>query len=520
MSRLKNFSRNLTTTYLSLGANTVYNLLAVRLVWNWLPLPEAELGMWALLGQMLTYIAMVDMGMTGAAGRLLVDHKDDRASGTYGSMIKTVFMVSLAQAACIAAITSLAAPLLATLMQHKIPAGHVPMFITLIRAQGLITAFSFSFRAFNLMLYANQRMDIQASSDIITLAVSFILLASFLAKGCGIYSYLYANAFTALIGPSFLFWNCRRLGFLPRAGEWGLVTWKNFVEIFNFGKDIFLISLGYQLQMASQTIVVFNALGATQAAMWTVGSKMFSLMEPLMSRPYGAALPGFYEMVARGEMERLKARYRSIVLLTASWGAFLAASFVLCNNLFVHIWTSGKTEWSPVNDLLLGIWLVVLSMQTTHRTFVNVTKDIGGMRYMLFLEGFTFLVVALFTGRYWGIPGMVLTSIFCTLAFTYQYSIRRSCEFFRLPFYELAVNWLRPSLTLVCTLAVFVAAVWLMTGGLPVLVRLVVHAALAGTIGIWLFLRIGLERTMIEEALRRLPARFGGPVRRLVLGNG
>src|SRR5271167_3129148 len=101
MSRLRNFSRNLITTYLQLGANVVYTLVSIRLVWNWLPLPAAELGMWALLGQTLTYIALVDLGMTAAAARLLVDHKDDRVSGNYGAMIKTVFMVSLAQGACI-----------------------------------------------------------------------------------------------------------------------------------------------------------------------------------------------------------------------------------------------------------------------------------------------------------------------------------------------------------------------------------------------------------------------------------
>jgi len=520
MSRVKNFSRNLLTTYLQLGAITVYNLVVVRLVWNWFPLDKAELGMWALLMQTMGYIAMVDLGMTAAAARLLVDHKDDRAGGGYGAMIKTVFMVSFAQGACIILISFLGAPLLAMLMHDKIPPHDISMFVTLMRVQGMITAFGFSFRAFNLMLYANQRMDIQPISDIITLSTSLVLLTSFLSKGCGIYSYIYANALTAVINPSFLFWNCRRLGLLPRAGEWGKITWKGFVEIFNFGKDMFLLGLGYQLQMASQAIVVFYAKGAIPAAMWTVGSKMFSLMEPLMCRPYGAALPGFYEMAARGELERLRERYRSIVLLTASWGAFLAASFILCNNLFVHIWTSGQTKWSPVNDVVLGIWLVVLSMQTTHRTFVNVTKNIGGMRYMLFLEGFAFLVVALFTCRYWGIPGMVLTSIACTLAFTYQYGIRRTGQFFQLPFYELAVTWLRPSLRLVCVLAVFVATVWFLTRGMPVITRLAVHALLAGTVGIWLFLRFGLEPKLLEEAVRRLPARFGRLVKRLVLGNG
>jgi O-antigen/teichoic acid export membrane protein len=505
MSRLKNFSRNLAASYLQLAANVIYTLVSIRLVWNWLPLPQAQLGIWALLGQLLAYITLVDLGMTTAVARLLVDHKDDRTDGRYGAMIRTAFYVSLAQSVCILAITMLGAPLLAWLMHNKIPADQVSLFVKLLRWQGMITAFAFAFRPLNLMLYANQRMDVQSSWDITNLLLSLGLLVLFLANGCGIFSYLYSNACLACLGPLYLYWQCRRLGFVPRASEWGQTSWAFFKEMFDYAKEMFLLNLGYQLQMASQTIVVFNALGATEAAMWAVGSKMFNLAEPLMCRPYGASLPGLFEMSARGEKERLLNRFRDIVLFTASLGAFLAAGFVLCNYLFVQIWTSGKTAWSPLNDLLLGSWLFVLSMQTTHRTFVNVTKQIGGMRYMLFLEGFTFLVIGLFTGSHWGIPGMVLTSISCTLAFTWQYGLRRTSDYFGLPFREVAFEWVRPSLKLAGLLAMFAGAIWLATGRLPVLPRLLVHAALASVGGGWLMLRFGFPPHLLQEAQKRLP---------------
>jgi hypothetical protein len=155
-------------------------------------------------------------------------------------------------------------------------------------------------------------------------------------------------------------------------------------------------------------------------------------------------------------------------------------------------------------------------MQTTHRTFVNVTKQIGGMRYMLFLEGITFLVIALFVGKQWGVPGMVTTSIGCTLAFTYQYSIRRTCRFFQLSFQEVALNWVKPSLKLALILTLFAMAVWPITAGLPNLWRLTVHAALAGSIGSWLLLRIGLRPELLEEAGRRLPPPAARLLQRLV----
>ena len=79
MSRLKNFSRNLATSYLQLGVNVVYSLVSIPLILHWLP--RAEFGMWAVLVQLMTYISMVDLGINQAIARFLVDHKDRRGEG-------------------------------------------------------------------------------------------------------------------------------------------------------------------------------------------------------------------------------------------------------------------------------------------------------------------------------------------------------------------------------------------------------------------------------------------------------
>lgn len=265
------------------------------------------------------------------------------------------------------------------------------------------------------------------------------------------------------------------------------------------------MSLGSQLQMASQTIVVSRALGLEQAVVWSVGTKMFNLIVILMGRPFGAAIPVLYEIYARNEMDRLKARFKGIVVLTASLGAFLGISFALCNSLFINCWVGGKIAWSPLNDVLLGFWLFLLSLATTHVNLVNVTKKIGGMRYVLFMEGCGFILLAMFFGCRWGIPGMVATSIVCTLAFCYQYSLRRSREVFHCSFAELAFEWVGPSLKLAGVFAAVAVVVSLLDIGLPTLWRLVIHAAVAGLVGGILFLRLGFPEEMIREAGARLP---------------
>ena len=501
MSRIKNFTRNLATSYIQLGVNVVYSLVSIPLILHFLP--KEEFGMWALLVQLIGYMALVDLGMTSAVARLLVDHKDDRDNGSYGSLLKASFLVSAAQGFLVLLLLFFAAPGVASLM--KIPTEQAPDFILLLQIQGVITAFMYFSRPLNLILYAHQRMDLQTYLEIFNLVASLGLLILFLNGGNGIFSFVYANILTALIGPIYLFWSCKRLGLFPQAGEWGVVTRKQFREVFSYGYQIFLFNLGSQLQFASQTIVISRALGLESAAIWAVGTKMFNLLIPLMVRPYGAALPGLYEMVARNELHRLKDRFRSIVQLTASLGAFLAGGFILCNGLFIGIWTSGRIVWPTLNDSLIAVWLFVLSLQTTHCTFVSVTKRFGAMSYVLLAEGCCFILLALTFGNRWGIPGVVACSIFCTLLFSYHYGLRRSCFFFQCSLKTIAIDWVRPSLQLATVYTLIVVSVWLCSAELEPLWRLMLHAMVAGTVGVALFLRLGFPPEFLSAVKPRLP---------------
>lgn len=505
MSRIKNFTRNLAAGYFQLAVNVVYSFVSIPLILYYLP--KAEFGLWATLIQLMSYLALVDLGMNSAAARLLVDHKDNRADGGYGSLLKTSFVVSAAQGLIVLLTVVLAAPALASLM--KVPAEQAPTFITLMRWQGLLTVTGFCLRPLGMMLYAHQREYVVTLTGTLSLVVSLVLLWLGLAGGHGIYSFIYAGVLGAILTPVCLYWNCRKFDLLPRSGEWGKASRKIFCEVFAYGKDVFLMNLGAQLQMASQTIVVSRCFGLEMAAVWAVGTKMFNLLLPLMTRPLGAAFPGFYEMWVRGEMERLKSRFREVVLLTACLGAFLSVSFALCNSLFVHVWTSGQIAWSPLNDVLLAIWLFTLSMQTTHCCFVNVTKQIGGMHYILFAEGCCFVVLATVFGYRWGIAGMVSVSIVCTLAFSYAYSLIRSVSCFRCGFFELAVDWVRPAFKLTLFFGIIGIFVWFVSRSLPVQVRLALHSLVAFAVGGILFVRWGIPPEFMRKVCAALPRPVG-----------
>jgi O-antigen/teichoic acid export membrane protein len=501
MSRRKNFSRNLATSYVQLAVNVVYSLVSVPLILHWLP--KAEFGLWAVLVQLMSYITLVDFGINQAIARFLVDHKDHRGNGEYGALVKTSALVSAIQGLIVLIVVMAGSPLLAGLM--KIPVEYQATFISLLRIQGVIAAFAFCTNPLAIMLNAHQRMDIVARLSIYNMVLQLGLLVLFLARDSGIYAFVYAAAITAVVTPAQMLWHCRRLDFLPRPSEWGKVSWTQFREVFLFGKDVFLMNIGIQLSVNSQTIVISRMLGLEAAAAWSVGTKVFLLVRQVMFQPYSAAVAGLCEMVARHETERLRARFQNLVVLSASLGVYFGVLFALCNSLFIGLWTGGKIAWSPWNDVLLGLWIFITSLQMTHCNFVSVTKQIGAMRYVYFVEGFSFVTLSLLVGYRWGLPGIIVCSLVCLILVPYQFGLWRSTQYFHLHFWDLAFVWVRPSLKLALVLVPVTLLLWLATGGLPSLWRLIIHVFAAGSIGGILFLRVGLPAEMIRETSARLP---------------
>ena len=95
----------------------------------------------------------------------------------------------------------------------------------------------------------------------------------------------------------------------------------------------------------------------------------------------------FRKWWSRGERDRLLQRFKNLVVLSCSLAAIGAVMFAVCNKPFVEVWTHGKVTWDSRYDVLLGIWLIVLTLVHCHCGFVVYLKRIGFMKYIYFIEG-------------------------------------------------------------------------------------------------------------------------------------
>ncbi|MGH7940769.1 MAG: lipopolysaccharide biosynthesis protein [Limisphaerales bacterium] len=509
MSRLKNFSRSVATSYLFIGVNVLYTLASVPLALHYLS--KAEFGLWAVTLQIAGYIALIDLGMGSSVARILIDHKDDRAGGRYGAVIKSGFLVGSVQAALVLVVGFSIVWFMAAWL--KVPPELSRSFLWLIIGQVLITAAMFLTRISSQLLYAWQRIDVYNYSQIVQLILGFGALWGGFLLGFGVYSLLAGSAVLWFSGAIMNFLACYRLGFFPRAGEWGQASGREFRELFSYGADVFLIGLGTQLIISSQTVLVSRQLGLEAAALWSVMTKAFTLVSQIVWRIIGNAMPAFAEMRVRKEDERMWNRFRGLFIIVSVFAGICAILFAGCNGPFVRIWTHNRFSWPLIDNVLLGLWLVASAQQCCHNSLIMNLKEIKGLKYVYLTEGVVFIGVALMILPVRGLTGMLICSLGATTLFTWLAGTWRVANLSGKGWKQLLWNWQLPLFRqLIILVPCWLGVEWIVHGASD-WVRLIVNGGVLTLTGLLVALRFALPRDLTVEILDKLPRplkRLGG----------
>ena len=211
-------------------------------------------------------------------------------------------------------------------------------------------------------------------------------------------------------------------------------------------------------------------------------------------------------------------------MVLAGMAVVAAVAYALCNSLFVTVvgdWTNHKILWPPLNDVLLGLWMIVSAVQRSHNMFLLQTKKVGFLRYMYFIEGVVFVSAALLIARRGQLPGIIVCSVICSTVFSASYGVRRISRYFEWPVREVGLRWLIPAGRLLLLFVPAALAIWWLFQHLrPPILRLAVHALLGGSIGFYLFLRFGLSHSFQRELLQRAPGRVNPLLRWVFVGAG
>ncbi len=482
-----------------MATNVLFAAVSVPLALHYLR--NETFALWALIGQLTGYIALFDLGMTASIGRLLADHKDDRDGGAYGSILQTGLLAFCIQAFAVAGASLALAPWAA--QWFGIAAPQQRDFVFVLVGTGLMLALSFLGKTVTIPFWTFQRYDVMnyagSAGMLVNLAVTWL---SFRA-GWGLRSLLAGSAAMTALTLTWSAIACVRLGFLPARGAWGRVDRQRLAVVLPFARDVFLMNLGTQMLWASQVIVVSRTLGLDAAAAWAVCTKFFVLAQQFVCRLYDHSVGAFTEMIVRGELDRLRLRFKGLVSLTGSLAVAVGMLGVASNGGFVRVWTSGRVAWPTACDALMAAGLAVFAVARCHTGLVGLTKRLEVLRYIFFLEGATFLLLAWPLAHSLGLTGIATATLLATLGWSTVFGVTRTRTYFHCGTGEV-IAWLRPAFALALGMVPVVALAWWAASRLTGVPHLLVTASISGCGCAVLFWFVGLSKDLRDELLRFL----------------
>jgi O-antigen/teichoic acid export membrane protein len=413
-TRSRRFTSGVVTSYVAILVNIFYTLLSVRLALHCLG--KEQFGLWALALQVSGYMVLLELGMTSAVSRFLADHKDNVNGGEYGSLLLTggiVFALQGGMVAIAGAAFSFAAPAL-----FHIPPALASDFRCVLLIITSLYGFSIATRSLGGPLWAFQRMDITNLLAIMTLVVGYGALWLGFRAGYGIYSLAYANIPTAILSPVIISIVCSRNGYYPTRGSWGSLKWGLFKKLFSFGKDVLLMSIGSQLVNASQIMILSRLAGLDAAATFSVGTKFYTMGQQFAGKILENSAPALTEIFVRGDRVRFNERFWNVVSITAFLATIGATGLMLGNQMLVSLWTSGVIHWSLGADVILAALLIATSLSRCFVGIFGMVGDLRSVRYIYFLEGCVFILIALPAVRHFGVTGVLAASLVAHLSVT------------------------------------------------------------------------------------------------------
>jgi O-antigen/teichoic acid export membrane protein len=405
--------------YALVVANIAFTFFSIPLALRYLG--KDEFGLWALSQQIGGYFLLIDLGLSSAMSRLLANHKDNVNGEHYGALLTTGGFVFVIQGVVLAVFGSLFAFMAPSLF--NINAQLANDFRNILIILSLLSGFTIALRSITAPLWAFQRLDVSYGLGVISLVGGLACLWLGFLAGWGVYSFALAGIPPLIVSTFWGFEFCRRHGFYPTRNGWIRPRWAAFHEMFVFGKDVMLMSIGSQLVNASQIMILGRFAGLEAAATFAVGTKFYAMGNQLTGRLFDSSAPALTEMFVQHDAVRLSRRFGDIFRTSLFLGTVGAVGLALGNTMVVDWWTSGVIRWNFTWDLLLGAMLMATTCTRCFVGLFGVAGNLRPVRNLYLIEAMVFIAAGVPAAARFGILGLLGAALGTQLLVTLTFSV-------------------------------------------------------------------------------------------------
>ena len=418
VNRTCRFISGIASGYVAIICNIAYTAASIPLALQYLT--KEEFGLWALAQQISGYLLMLDLGVSFSLNRLIADQKERVDSPAYQDWLKNGALTFACLGTLMLALGCCFSFLAPTIF--SISNSLAPDFTNVLLILTVVNSISFSTRIFAVPLWAFQRMDVSNYLAALSLFSNFGTLWLCFKMGWGVYSFALAGVFPCLVIPFLTYLFCKKNHYYPSLFFGGSFRFKYLKRLFSFSKDVSELSIGFQVLQASQIIILSRVCGLETAALFAVGTKLYTLVSQLIYKIIESSAPGLTEIYLSGNIPLFRSRLHQLISLTLFAGFMGALCFFTFNHYFVSIWTKRVFSWPQINDIFLALTIVLNSFSRWLVGFFGILGDYRSVRHLYLVEAVAYLCAAGLLAQFFEIQGVLFAALFCHAIITIPFS--------------------------------------------------------------------------------------------------
>jgi hypothetical protein len=453
MQRGRGIVRALGSGWVLLGIMTAIQLAQIPLALKFLS--DEEFGLFAVLTQLMANLALIDLGVGVAVGRLMIDARVEgqQAVNTLWSSAACVFAC---QSTIVLLFTGLCAPFVPAMF--SVPPHLVSECRLVFLVLGVMSACSSFSRLSSLSLFAAQRATAMNVIPAVCAVLQFLAFYAAARAGFRIWSLVIATAVSTFSSIALFRWLASRAG-LVSGFRWAAVEMGTIAKVMKMAVELYVF--GFVSTLIQNSLLVFGAfrLPLGLIAALTANAKLLQLCAQLLHRVPSSGEPYLMNLIARGDIPRFRFGWLFICRVTPVIAIIAGGMMHLFTAHFIRWWT-GPEMILPASVI---VWLAMTPLrQAIHYLLVNslvMFKDVRAVRIPLLREAAIYALLAALLPAWWGITGLVLANLLSIFFGAMWAGSRRMCELAGIPARELVTALFRAVVPGLITGTILVLAV-------------------------------------------------------------
>lgn len=365
-------ARNAAASYFAFFSAAACGLLSIPVAVAYLD--KEQIGLWAVVNSILSYLIWMDLGVGTATGRKMADAISTRDKEEIDKWWTTTICALTLQGIILGLVGLACIPVFITVF--NINSTMRSQGVELIVGAVLLTALTMPLRGVPGLLTAQQRFHWIPLSQGVTPWLQLVVFSLMLHGGWGIRSYLFSMATAQLCTWIYFLILIRTSEQVPRWNREGLDS-SRFKSLFGFSLNISFLAIIEAILTSLPTLLLSRFAGLSSVPLYTFTGKAAALVTSLVRRTYHAFYPQMLRLHVDGKKEEFRRKHDIIGRLMLAIGLASASGVLLLNRTIVELLAGADFYAGGMATAWMALGVIVTPLSGLFESLVQFSGHMG-----------------------------------------------------------------------------------------------------------------------------------------------